>query len=43
MIVIPKDWENHPDPQVRLFIEMAAWMINEKDNEDIRETPGDRR
>lgn len=43
MIVIPKDWENHPDPQVRLFIEMAAWMINEKDNEDIRETPRDRR
>lgn len=43
MIVIPKDWENHPDPQVRLFVEMAAWMLNEKDNEDIRETPGDRR
>jgi hypothetical protein len=43
MIVIPKDWENHPDPDVRKFIRIAAWMLNEKDNEDIRETPGDGR
>jgi hypothetical protein len=33
MIVIPKDWENHPDPDVRKFIRIAAWMLNEKDND----------
>lgn len=43
MIVVPKDWANHPDEQVRAFVYMAAWMLNEKENEDIRQTPGDGR
>jgi hypothetical protein len=40
MIVIPKDWAEHPDEKVRAFVYMAAWMLNEKENEDIRQTPG---
>ena len=33
MIVVPKDWANHPDEQVRAFVYMAAWMLNEKEND----------
>lgn len=33
MMVIPSDWENHPDPQVRAFIKMAAWMLNESNDD----------
>ena len=44
MIVVPKDWAEHPDEQVRAFVYMAAWMLNEKEsNEDSRQTPGDGR